>query len=427
MLVSIHKTASPNGGYLIADQERGQASSLFSPEEAAWSATNKHDSSSQKQLSPTGTVYTKPRGNYTRWLQVLAFLFFVACATAIAWKVAATREAAVPAGSPAPAAAAAVQVAAASPSVLAFAEGALAVKDTKRRLFYYASAPPATSPPALLVVCVPGLLRDVASCFAQSAAAVAGARAVVVTPYFACNSANNVFRKTCLAGELCWSACNGFAENDDPTTGSDSPATITDNLILEFRKKYPTINNVVGVGFSLGAQFINHYAAITTLPNTVPIRFLFASASGYLYFDAKRLTLKGDFVNYPSSDCPDFNDWKYGILGYPGPGKASDLAPRFLSRDITIIALKADNECGSSTGSGCSCEITAQSNGLEDRFILGQAYYNYLVKVHKKTAGLFYKEIPSCTHDAYCFFANVDVQAAIFSRGPVTPSIPKAA
>ncbi|KAI9332120.1 hypothetical protein BDR26DRAFT_1010727 [Obelidium mucronatum] len=310
-----------------------------------------------------------------------------------AWKAAATREAAVPAGSPAPAAAA-VQVAAASPSVLAFAEGALAAKDTKRRLFSTrrrrrrpvrrrcsSSACPgccATSPRASRRVPrlsrAPGRRRDAVLCVQQR---------------------NNVFRKTCLAGELCWSACNGFAENDDPTTGSDSPATL------------PTIS------------FLSS--------GKIPIRFLFASASGYLYFDAKRLTLKGDFVNYPSSDCPDFNDWKYGILGYPGPGKASDLAPRFLSRDITIIALKADNECGSSTGSGCSCEITAQSNGLEDRFILGQAYYNYLVKVHKKTAGLFYKEIPSCTHDAYCFFANVDVQAAIFSRGPVTPSIPKAA
>ncbi|KAI9332064.1 hypothetical protein BDR26DRAFT_869593, partial [Obelidium mucronatum] len=304
--------------------------------------------------------------------------------------------------------------------LLSYSEASLPITGTADSLFYYTSTLAlANSKPTLLILCIFGLRHDLGECFAQNKDIVSRANAVVVAPYFGCKSAQNAVRQTCLSGELCWATCNGFAGNEFPLTGTDSPFTITDNVVLATRKQYPSIKNVVVVGFSLGAQFVNHYAAVTILPDSIPMRFVFASASGYLYLDTKRPTASGSFKNYNPKNCLGFNDWKYGLDYYPGLESPQVIASRLLSRNLTIVALKYDNGCGG--GFTCSCEVLAQSSGDANRYILGQTYYTYLSQSQGKSSGLFYAEIKTCGHNTCCFYNDVDVQTVLFGAAVVFP------
>ncbi|KAJ3028669.1 UNVERIFIED_CONTAM: hypothetical protein HDU68_001152 [Siphonaria sp. JEL0065] len=300
--------------------------------------------------------------------------------------------------------------------LLPYTESKLAINGTSDTLSFFTST--AVTSPRTLIVCAFGLRHDLGECFSQNFDAVVSNKAVIVAPYFACNNKLNVFRIACLQGELCWSSCNGFASNDFAQTGSDSPSTIVDNVIKTTMKQYPSIQNVVAVGFSLGAQFINHYAAITALPDSIPMRFVFASASGYLYLDTKRPTSIETFKEYNSRNCPTFDDWKYGLTGYFYPG----MRERLLSRDLTILGLKYDNGCGVGSAS-CSCEVLAQSNGVSNRFVLAKTYYHYLFQAQGKTAGLTYQEIDTCGHDACCFYNDFTLEGLVAGHPVVAPTI----
>jgi pimeloyl-ACP methyl ester carboxylesterase len=100
---------------------------------------------------------------------------------------------------------------------------------------------------------------------------------------------------------------------------------------------------VVLFGNSAGGQFVNRYAAVGHGPDVlaqrgIPVRFIIANPSTYLYFDQQRPTAV--------QDGSRVNRWRYGFSDVPA---YVDICPRqslerYLGRDVTIVLGAQDTD-----------------------------------------------------------------------------------
>ncbi len=101
--------------------------------------------------------------------------------------------------------------------------------------------------------------------------------------------------------------------------GSDaiSPAPIStydvfDAIIarLSDQQRFPKMGEIVVVGHSAGGQIVQRYAVVGKAPQLdpgarVPVHLVVSNPSSYLYFT--------DWRPVAQSNCPDFNQWRYGL------------------------------------------------------------------------------------------------------------------
>lgn len=130
-------------------------------------------------------------------------------------------------------------------------------------------------------------------------------------------------------------------------------------------------HGVAIIGHSAGGQFVSRYAAGTRLQG---LTYIVANPSSYLYLDTSRPV---------AGECPDFNEYKYGLEelnSYMSAGVASDFPERNVIYMLGSLDTRVDKYLDT------SCEANRQGGNRYDR---GLKYYEHLARhfgrpVHRK-------------------------------------------
>jgi hypothetical protein len=214
------------------------------------------------------------------------------------------------------------------------------------RLACYSSYPLDRSdfPIERLVVVVHGALRDSDRYFAYAAGGDTGPATLIVAPQFLAD----VDLRADTPDDILYWDVEGW-KGGEPGRGSAriSSFTAMDSLLRQLTEtKWLTVGErptVVVVGNSAGGQYVNRYAAVGRAPDDlaergIPVRFVVANPSTYLYFDRERP------VSVP--DQTGINLWRYGF-DTPPPYvdcTAQESLRRYLARDVTIVLGAEDND-----------------------------------------------------------------------------------
>lgn len=199
-----------------------------------------------------------------------------------------------------------------------------------------------------------------------------------------------------------------------------------DQLIGRAVSSQSGLRTVVIAGHSAGGQFVNRYAAGSTLPDelgSINIRFVVANPSSYLYMDDRRPHGSPmERVARPSrrdrKHCPGYDDYKYGLGNLNAyqrdRGGAEALRARYASRQVTYLLGQDDRDTdGELLDRSCAAEL----QGLH-RLERGISYFDYLGvrygrRVYDKHNLVV---IPGVGHDRVELFHSPAGRVALFGR-----------
>lgn len=196
--------------------------------------------------------------------------------------------------------------------------------------------------------------------------------------------------------------------------GEVSSFTVMDELLRRFNA-FKDLGRVTIVGNSAGGQFVNRYAAVGRGPDDieVPVRFIVANPSTYLYFDKSRP--KGD--SFILHDDIEVDQWRYGFGGgvpdYVGDAKSGrDHFDRYIERDVVYLLGAEDADPGAVL---LEVHPAAEAQGRTRRE-RGENYHRYLC--HKSGRSVHrLVHVPGVGHDADRMFASPQGRELLFGRG----------
>ena len=274
------------------------------------------------------------------------------------------------------------------------------------RLALFASVPLDRPDPTLTeaVIVVHGALRNAGDYYRSIRPAP---HRLVIAPQFL--TEDDVRGRRARKGYLHWGT-----EDWKGGLGTISSFTVMDEL-LRALTAFSGLRTVTIVGNSAGGQFVNRYAAVGRGPDeiAIPVRFVVANPSTYLYFDRTRP--KGDsFV--PHEDIA-VHQWRYGFGGgvpaYVGEATSGDdHFDRYIHRDVVYLLGEEDADPGA-----VLLEVhpaaTAQGRTRRER---GENYHRYLrFKAGRPVHRLVH--VPGVGHDAAAMFASPQAVPYLFGWG----------
>lgn len=299
----------------------------------------------------------------------------------------------------------------------------------------YRSFPLKTSNAAIErgLVIVHGAGRNADDYFASglAGALIAGAldSTVVVAPRLASNVGSGCSDKL-ADGEISW-ICG--TENDWRRGGAAQGLSnvftydLLDRIIalLADKKTFPNLKVIVVTGHSAGGQVANRYAASARAEKTagVPIRYVVANPSSYLYLDKRRIapgatctpegTCTGEFVPFAGAGkCDVFNLWHYGMdqrTGYAAKMPEEEMKQQLIRRDVTYLLGELDTL--PLFGFDSSCGAMAQG---PNRYARGLAYWNYMRNVYGANHKLV--RIDACGHNGRCMYTANEALPVLFPK-----------
>ena len=270
-----------------------------------------------------------------------------------------------------------------------------------------------------LVVVVHGTQRNAADYERFMLAAARAAHvsdALIVAPHFLDGSDHPA------RGVLRWTS-DGWKQGDQSQT---SPAVSSfaalDRLIggIVASRRFPRLAEVVVAGHSAGGQFAERYAAANRLALRVPVRYVVANPSSYLYLSPER-PVRGttdSFAPPPAGDCRGYDDYKYGLRAlnpYLTAVGAARIRAQFASRRVTYLLGANDTDPhDSSLDTACAAEL--QGAFRRQR---GEAFFNYLGHLYGTRVYATQSEriVPGVAHDAAAMFASPDGRRVLFGGG----------
>ncbi len=178
---------------------------------------------------------------------------------------------------------------------------------------------------------------------------------------------------------------------------------------LSDRTRFPKLREIVIAGHSAGGQIIQRYAAVGHAAQMdsgrpVPVHLVVANPSSYFYFSDDRPVRV--------SDCPDFNQWRYGIAGAPSyvEGTDAQLEARYVQRHVTYLLGTADTN-PNEDDLDRSCGGEAQG---PYRFARGKNYIAYMRTRHPSGTAQDFAFVPGVPHDNRRMFRSACGRAVIF-------------
>jgi pimeloyl-ACP methyl ester carboxylesterase len=283
------------------------------------------------------------------------------------------------------------------------------------------------------LIVIHGAGRDAHNYFASGVAGalIAGAldNTIVIAPRFASNHGSGCSDQL-DANEISWN-CGGA---DDWRGGGAAPGAagvttfdLVDSLLrkLASRDVFPNLRVIVVTGHSAGGQFLSRYAAASRTGKDlgVPIKYVVANPSSYLYLDNTRLAAgatcaekggcTGEFRRYPEgSNCTTFNGWRYGLdkkSGYAAGIADEDLRRQLIERDVTYLLGEFDTL--PVYGFDGSCPAMAQG---PNRLARGIIYWNYLRTKYSAQHKLIV--VPACGHNGRCIYTSDTSLPVLFPK-----------
>jgi pimeloyl-ACP methyl ester carboxylesterase len=227
-------------------------------------------------------------------------------------------------------------------------------------------------------------------------------------------------------GELFWS-CQGWNAGFAALGPGKMPNSfeVVDRILtlLSDRTRYPRLQSIVVAGHSGGGQFVQRYAALNRIEESVkvPVRYVVANPSSYVYLDEKRpptganCTAEGA-CSAPAgaysdqANCTGYNRYRYGLdalSGYAAEVGAETIRKQFPLRNVTYLI--GDLDVLPDTDLDKSCPANAQGVNRRER---GLNYWNYVRTGFKADHKLVM--VPRCGHNAACMFASSTGTRALF-------------
>jgi len=212
---------------------------------------------------------------------------------------------------------------------------------------------------------------------------------------------------------------------DEYSDGKDAqiPAAVSafdvlDDLVAAFtnRADYPNLQTIVIAGHSGGAQLVGRYAIVGTgyesaIGAGYAVRFVVASPSSFLYFDADR-PRHGSYEPGNATACPTFNSWRYGFGSAPryvGGADPSQLWQRFVGLNVTYLSGPRDTKRNGSIDQSCG----AEDEGV-DRIDRALKYYGYLTFRNGGTPIQLEHVVQGVGHDDHAMLTSAPAIAALF-------------
>ncbi len=164
---------------------------------------------------------------------------------------------------------------------------------------------------------------------------------------------------------------------------------------LADKRYFPKMREIVLAGHSAGGQIVDRYAIVGNAPQldpaagSVPVHLVIANPSSYFYFSKDRPV--------PQRNCPDFNQWRYGIAGAPPyvRGTAATLETRYVKRHVTYLLGTADTN-PNEDDLDRSCGGEAQG---PYRFARGKNFIAYMHRRHPGGTNQDYAFVRGVPHD----------------------------
>jgi hypothetical protein len=277
------------------------------------------------------------------------------------------------------------------------ADQAIMVRDDHDRsglLLCHASGPliPDGSPAERLVVVVHGALRnsDLYLAHAKAAAGVGGAATLIVAPQFLADV--DLHGRQVPPKSLYWDVESW--KGGGPAIGPEpiSSFSAMDSLLRQLTESRSLSGNrnlsVVIIGNSAGGQYVNRYAAVGRAPDRlakdgIPVSFVVANPSTYLYFDKSRP------VDVAGQE--DVNRWRYGFNEPPPYVDSSpeECLKRYVERDVTIVLGAEDRDADALLLEVSAAAMAQGANRLER----GLNYAEH-VRTLAREAGLTHQHEP---------------------------------
>jgi hypothetical protein len=270
-------------------------------------------------------------------------------------------------------------------------------------LAYYTSGQ--TAGVTRILIAVQGYTRDANRTFdaAEMAAAKLGvARAtLVVAPIFqvaAARSAKCRFPGVPLPakGDALWT-CGDWSDGSVASNGKVTSFAAMDRLVAALVATYHP-QMVTIAGFSAGGQYVQRYIGFADAPVGVPMRYVVADPSGWLYFDPVR-PLTG------AASCPGYDDWKFGTGHLPAALGRDAAAARAVYAASDTQYLEGALDTGDGPGTAYkllerSCGAEVQGRYRLDRGLNYAAYDKAMLAhgAHRLTV------VAGCAHLVTCVF-----------------------
>jgi hypothetical protein len=242
---------------------------------------------------------------------------------------------------------------------------------------------------------------------------------MVIAPRFGSNQSSEC-RDKLDSDEISWT-CSGPDDWRGGGAAAGLPDVTTfdlvDNLLRKLARHdvFPNLRVIVITGHSAGGQFVNRYVAASKVGKDlgVPVKYVVANPSSYLYLDDTRLEsgatcsekggCTGEFRRYSEGrNCTTFNRWRYGLekkTGYAAAIPDEDLRRQLVTRDVTYLLGEFDTL--PVYGFDGSCPAMAQG---PSRLARGINYWNYLRS--KYSAQHKIVVVPACGHNGRCIYTS---------------------
>jgi hypothetical protein len=262
-----------------------------------------------------------------------------------------------------------------------------------------------------IVILVHGLEREGDSNFrtAIRAAQETGEmdRTLVIAPQF--HAKDGKCKDKLERGEIAF-ACQGWSDGIGTKAARFSSFAAMDGLVqmVASRELFPALKEVVIAGHSAGGQFVQRYAAANRIDGrlAVPIRYIAANPSSYLYLESWRP------VQNAGAHCRDFNRYKYGLDGltsYVAESGAVAIRNQYPHRDVTYLLGELDTTDEHHMDTTCPAKV--QGPNRRQR---GLSYFERLrLTFHSEHKMI---TVPGCGHSADCMFRSENGVRAVFGQ-----------
>ena len=222
------------------------------------------------------------------------------------------------------------------------------------------------------------------------------------------------------SGEPVWTD-DGWKQGDEAVSPQNGPSSfaVLDEIItmLADRNRFAGLRRITVVGHSAGGQYAQRYAAFGLAPNEVggvDFDYVIGNPSSFVYFDPARPSPEGGgFAVPPSSECADYDSYKYGMQGrsgYTARLTADQAEANYVSRRVTIINGAEDTVDIGNLDTGCEADLQGVN-----RAVRGE---NFIRRIREKHPNAAHDRvvIDGVDHDKVALFESPLARRVLFGE-----------
>lgn len=197
-----------------------------------------------------------------------------------------------------------------------------------------------------------------------------------------------------------WKGDN-WSSGEEAVSGNLNSFKALDELINHLAQRYPSIQQFVFAGHSMGAQLINRYSTMrgSNAAEPRPISYFIGNPGSWIW-------LSHDRPGKVPDKCSNYDKYKYGLAGnipeYAKPdfdaSGRKGVVDRIKRRNIHVLVGEKDYGPGDPR-----CQALPQGANHRER---GTNYVKAMEKLNGGSlpASWTFDVVPGCTHDDWCMF-----------------------